>query len=148
MRKAVSVLAAFSFLMFLSQATLAHEEHTHVNFTEIADYKVPGFIGKMIGDARVDIYDYDNYVLGSMVVLNGTLNETSESLLENPTHKVFVKDAATLRGIFSADSPLKEFNRQRSLHNIDIQATDFFDQIKLVVSTIVASLLAVFIAPE
>lgn len=126
------------------QAVLAQ---TKVNFTHIANYQVTDVIGKLIGDARVNIYDYENRVLGSIVIFNGTISETANSLLEKPTHRMLVKDAATLQRIFDADSFTKEFNRQRSLHNIRLEALDFLGQIKLAIGTLIVSIVSLFISP-
>lgn len=138
------LVSMFIAVLFSSQAALA----SPLNFTNIEDFSVPSEIGKMIGDARVNIYDYDNKPLGSMVIVNGTINQTTAAPIENPTHKIFVKDAATMQKIIDADSFLKEFNRQRSLQNISIQALGFFDQIKLAFATFLSSVASIFISPE
>lgn len=145
MKEIIFVAATLLAIFLLSNASLAEPQ---INFTKIIKYKIPDQLGKLIGDARVNIYDYDYNELGSLVILNGTINQTGENLLGNATHKIFVKDADTLQKIFNADSFVKEFNRQRSLHNIDLQAVDFLDQIKLTIGTWIVAIISLFISPE
>ncbi len=145
MKNIVLIAAALVALTFSSQAVLAQSP---INFTRMLNYEVPDEIGKLIGDARVNVYDYARNELGSVVILNGTISETSGGLLESPTHQIFVKDAPTLQKIFDAPSFVKEFNRQRALHNIRLEALGFFDQVKLAVGTWIVAMISLFIAPE
>lgn len=145
MRAVLAVISAMLAAMFLSAAAFAQPQ---LNFTKLQSYQLPDYVGKMIGDARVNIYDYDNNVLGSIVVLNGTVNSTGPGLLGNATHKIFVRDAATFQSIMDSDGFVKEFNRQRSLHNIDVQAVGLLDQMRLMFWTMLASVASVFIAPQ
>ncbi len=145
MKKQIFLVALIFAILFSSQLAFAQ---TKINFTNIKNYNLPDAIGKLIGDARVNIYDYENNALGSMAVLNGTINQTSDELLDSPTHKIFAQDARTLQNIFDAESFTKEFNRQRSLHNIRIEAIDFIDQIKLTIGTWIIAIISLFISPE
>lgn len=151
MKEQIFALTSFLFVLFSVGIVSAHETgqpHQEINFTKISNYQIPDVIGKLIGDAHVNIYDYDYVELGSIILFNGTVNETSNEFLENPTHFIYVKDAETLQNIFDADSFVKEFNRQRSLHNIRLEAVNFFDQIKLIVGTWITSIISLFISPE
>jgi hypothetical protein len=136
------ILASFLAFFFFS-ASLASAQ---LNFTKIDGYKSPEGIERLIGDARVDIYDYGFAGLGSIVISNGTVVSTSQSLTEKPTHKIYVRDAAVLQKIFASGS-LKEFNLQRSVHAIRIEALDFPGQVRLAIGTVIISLVSLFIAP-
>lgn len=114
-------------------------------FVSIMDYSIPEEIGSMVGDARINIYDYDYNGLGSMIVENGKVVSGSNESLHGETHRFFVKNADTLQEVFDSDSFVKEFNRQRSLHNIRIEAIDFIDQLKLAIGTWVVSMMSFFI---
>lgn len=144
MRNIAAVLVSVLSIAFLAAPSYAYP----VNFTAIPHYNLPSEVGKLIGDARVNIYDYSNNALGSIVLLNGTVNQTSDRLLTNPSYEIYVRDAATLQNIFTADSALKEFNRERSLHNIDIRALDFWGQMKLTFGTMLLSVSSLFISPQ
>lgn len=147
--KSVTIPAfAFVFLSVLSVAAAQSDNSSTVDFTRIQSVQIPGDIGSMIGDARINIYDYEYRELGGLVVVNGTVREASGNFVEDPTHKIYVKDSGTLESIFSAQSMLKEFNRQRSVHNIRIEALNFGDQVKLAIGTVIASILSLFIPPE
>lgn len=139
---ALLMSALFSVLVFSAAASAA------LNATKLMDYPVPEELGKLIGDARVNIYDYENRELGSIVILNGTIREVSDGFVEKPTHQIFVDSEATMQSILESDNFIKEFNRQRSLHNIRVEALDFMGQIKLAFGTMVASLVSLFISPE
>lgn len=145
MKKIVLIATALVTLMFFSQTVFAQSQ---INFTKMLHYEIPDELGKLIGDARVNIYDYEYNELGSIVLLNGTISETSEKFLEKPTHQIFVNDVDTLNKIFTADSFVKEFNRQRSLHNIRLEALDFIGQIKLAIGTWIVAMISLFIEPE
>ncbi len=148
MKYAVSLLSLVFVAALSSVSVLAQSNSTTVDFTRIQNVQIPGDVGSMIGDARVNIYDYEYRELGGIVIVNASVKETSSKFVENPTHKIYVKDASTLQSIFGAQSMLKEFNRQRSVHNIRIEALGFGDQIKLAIGTVVASVLSLFIPPE
>jgi len=145
MKGLVLIAIAATCLAMSSQAAFAQSD---INFTKMMNYDVPAEIGGLIGDARVNIYDYEDNRLGSVILFNASIGATSDQFLENPTHNVYVKDGSVLQKIFDADSPAKEFNRQRSLHNIRIEAVGLFDQIKLALATAAFSIISLFIAPE
>lgn len=136
-----ALASAAMFILF--SASLASAQ---LNFTEIDGYVLPEGLQMMIGDARVNIYDYEYAELGSIVVSNGTVASTGQGLVDNPTHNIYVKDASVIQKIFDSGS-LKEFNLQRSVHAIRIEALDFPGQIKLAIGTVFASIASLFIAP-
>ena len=142
------VFAATAVFVTVAVFSQAASAQTQLNFTNMLDYKIPQELGILIGDARVNIYDYDNGRLGSIVIYNGTINRTGADFLADPTHQIFVKDAATMQRILDADSFVKEFNRQRSLHNIRLEALDFVGQIKLAIGTWITAVISLFISPE
>lgn len=146
----LAFISAFLFALLFSVgiAVAQSNETTLVDFTKIKNYQLPDLIGKLVGDARVNIYDYESNPLGSFVVLNGTLREGFNELIENPTHNIFAKDKETIQEIFDAPSFFKEFNRQRSLNNIRLEAISFIDQIKLTIGTWIIAITSLFIVPE
>lgn len=119
---------------------------TEVNFTKIQGYKSPDGLQEMIGDARINIYDYDYAELGSIVIVNGTVKSAGSKFVENPTHKVYVRDSKVVDDVFQGG--LKEFNLHRSVNSIRIEAQDFGGQIKLAIGTIVVSIISLFLPPK
>lgn len=150
--KAFVFMFALSFsVLALSSAALAHEDHVveeEIDFSKIGEYHLPEIIGRTIGDARVNIYDYESHALGSMVIVNGSVVQGQKELLEDPTHNMFFRDIDTANDVFSADSFVKEFNRHRSLNNIRVEAFGLVDQIKLLIGTWVLAMVSIFVVPE
>jgi hypothetical protein len=134
------LFALFGFFLLAAQPATAQ-----VNFTSIEGAAAPEGFEKLIGDARINIYDYRFNELGSIAIANGTVKGTGTKFVENPTHKVYVREADTLNRIF--DGGLKEFNLQRSVNNIRIEAQDFGGQMKLAIGTIVVSFVSLFLPP-
>ncbi|MBI4894127.1 MAG: hypothetical protein HY833_00080 [Candidatus Aenigmarchaeota archaeon] len=140
MREILLALFLASFLFFIPSAS------AQLNFTGIDGYRAPEGMEMLVGDARVNIYDYRFAELGSIVISNGTVVSTGQNLTGNPTHKIYVRDAAVLQKIFDSGS-VKEFNLQRSVHAIRIEALDFPGQLRLAIGTLLASIASLFIAP-
>lgn len=132
--------------LFLVGVVSAEENHPVcdfiMNYTNFDGAVMPK--GIPFSNEVFNAYMEDETPVGSLTVEKKVITQAGCEIQDEYTYKVTIKDLETVEKIYGAQDGVTEYNNQRDLGNIDIEATTFGGSVKIAAVNTIARVFSWF----
>ncbi len=134
MKKIIFKKNGLIFLVFILLASFASAqtlEEIMADLGVLEGLNMPQPFKTLYGNERINVYYFNNSLLGSVATQEGVLKSPSNQEIADATMHLYVKDGSIIENIIQSPNKKDEFFAQKKAGNIRIEGQSFGKKFKL-----------------